>query len=119
MILLNIGARSWWSVGYALRHGGKNRQNSMNRRLVGFHNRNWPLLRRVSNRNDGFVIQGVESLNFSACESIKRELGSFSSVTHTKLSTDFLCSFCSLKWLDGILFTRNAQCLRLTLGCHG
>jgi hypothetical protein len=97
LILLKIGASSRWSVGYALLHGGKNFQNSMNRKLAGFQNRTWTLLRRVPNRNDGFVIDVVESSSFSACESNKRELRSFSSVTHTKLSTEFLCSFCSLK----------------------
>lgn len=90
LILLNIGARSRWKVGYALQHGGKSRQDLMNRRLDGFQNQTWPLFRSVSNRNVGFAIDSVESSGFSACESIKRELRSFSSVTHTKLSTAFV-----------------------------
>jgi hypothetical protein len=90
LILPNVVARSRWSVGCALLLGGKIRQNSVNRRLAGFQNRTWPLLTRVSNRNDAFVIDGVESSSFSACESIKRKLRSFSSVTHTKLSRDFV-----------------------------
>jgi len=90
VLLINIGAKSRWSVGYALRHGRKSRQDSMNRRLAGFQNQTRPLLRRVSNRTVGFVIDGVESSGFSARESIKRELRSFSSVTHTKFSTGFV-----------------------------
>ena len=86
LLLRNNGARSRCSVGYALRHGGKSRQNSMNWRLAGFQNRSWPLLERVSNRNDGFIVEVVESSVFSACEFIKGEFRTFSSVTHTKLS---------------------------------
>jgi hypothetical protein len=40
LLLLNISARSRWSVGHAFLHGVKNGQNSMNRRLAEFQNRN-------------------------------------------------------------------------------
>jgi hypothetical protein len=119
LLLRNIGVRSRSSVGYALRHGGKDHHNSMGWRPAGFQNRNWLLLRRVSNRNDGFIVDGVESSGFSACEFIKGELRSFSSVTHTKLYTvlvfilqsesDRTVFFCTSLRPQG-----KAQCLHLT-----